>query len=428
MEHSHTTELSFADLPLHPCLHQALQSIGFAYCTPIQKECLPAVLEGEDIAGQAQTGTGKTATFLLAAMHHLLLARESGAANTRHPGTLIISPTRELAIQIYNDAVKLNEFAGFRIGLVYGGVDYEKQRNDLKQGIDILIGTPGRLIDYYKQKIYNLTNTGILVLDEADRMFDLGFINDVRYLLRRMPKPDQRLSMLFSATLSWRVTELAYEHMNNPRIVRIRPEQITADKVQQVGYHVAKDEKISLLLGLMKRIDPIRTLVFVNTKRTAELVWGYLESNGYHAALLSGDVPQQKRQKLFHEFATGQLPVLVATDLASRGLHIPEISHVINYDMPQNAEDYVHRIGRTARAGAGGDAVSLICEEFVYSLQEIESYIGHKLPTENITNDLLVTPLPPVRLKRKEVSKGRKKTGAGAAAGTKHPRKHRRNG
>lgn len=208
--------------------------------------------------------------------------------------------------------------------------------------------------------------------------------------------------MLFSATLSFRVTELAYEHMNNPKFIRINPEQMTADKITQIVYHVANDEKIPLLLGWLKQIDPKRIIVFVNTKRVAEKVWGYLEGNQYHASILSGDVPQRKRQTLFKEFSEGRLPILVATDLAARGLHIPEVSHVINFDLPQNAEDYVHRIGRTARAGASGDAVSFACEEFVYSLVEIEEYLGYKLPTRRVEQDMLATPLPPVKLHKEK--------------------------
>ena len=211
--------------------------------------------------------------------------------------------------------------------------------------------------------------------------------------------------MLFSATLSHRVTELAYEHMNSPEKVIINPDQVTAENVKQTMYHVANDEKIPLLLGLMEKIDPKRTIVFVNTKRAAEKVWSYLEGNGFHAAILSGDVPQKKRQRLFAEFSEGKLPVLVATDLAARGLHVPEVSHIFNYDLPQNAEDYVHRIGRTARAGASGDAVSFACEEFVYSLMEIEEFIGHKLPVDKVESDLLLTPKAPVKIERKRSGK-----------------------
>jgi len=408
MNAPHTTDVEFSQLGLDDRLIQTLNEHGLTHCTPVQAECLPISLAGNDVAGQAQTGTGKTAAFLLTIMQHLLTVPERPGRKQQQPRAIVISPTRELAIQIHKDAVMLNGHTGLALGLVYGGVDYEKQRDSLGEKIDILIGTPGRLIDYHKQNVYSLKGIEIVVLDEADRMFDLGFIADIRYMFRRMPTPENRLNMLFSATLSHRVTELAYEHMNSPEKVIINPDQVTAENVIQTIYHVANDEKISLLLGLMKRIDPKRSIVFVNTKRAAERVWSYLEGNGYHAAVLSGDVPQKKRQRLFKEFSEGRLPVLVATDLAARGLHVPEVSHVFNYDLPQNAEDYVHRIGRTARAGASGDAVSFACEEFVYSLMEIEEYIGHKLPVSDIGADLLVEPKPPVKMERKRsASSGR---------------------
>ncbi|MEE8321584.1 MAG: DEAD/DEAH box helicase [Gammaproteobacteria bacterium] len=408
MKLQNLTAVEFRQLPLDGRLHKALDDIGFTYCTPIQAESLPIILAGKDIAGQAQTGTGKTAAFLLAAMHFLLNREPLPNRKPQHPRVVIISPTRELAIQLHNDAVQLNKYANLRLGLVYGGVDYEKQRSSLEKGVDILIGTPGRLIDYYKQRVYDLKSTEIAILDEADRMFDLGFIKDIRYMLRRMPKPEKRQNMLFSATLSFRVMELAYEHMNNPELIKINPEQVTADKVTQVLYHVSKDEKISLLIGLLRQIDPKRTIVFVNTKRMADRIWGYLEGNGFHAAILSGDVPQKKRQSLFKEFSQGKLPILVATDLAARGLHFPEVSHIFNFDLPQNAEDYVHRIGRTARAGLSGDAVSFACEEFVFSLMEIEEFIGHQIPSVQVSEELLVQPDPPVKMIRKKpFQKGR---------------------
>jgi len=407
-----TNTPEFKQFALDERLLKVLDDIGFKKCTPIQGECLPLILDGHDIAGQAQTGTGKTAAFLLSTFHFLLKkpAEKSGSLRA-----LIVAPTRELAIQIHKDAETFNKHCGLKLGLVYGGIDYEKQRTHLANGVDILIGTPGRLIDYFKQGVYKLKDVEIVVLDEADRMFDLGFISDIRYILRRMPKPEKRLNMLFSATLSHRVLELAYEHMNSPTLVKINPEQVTADKVTQVLYHVANDEKIPLLLGLLKQMDPHRTIVFVNTKRAAEKVWSYLEGNGIHSAILSGDVPQKKRQRLFNEFSNGELAALVATDLAARGLHIPDVSHVFNYDLPQNSEDYVHRIGRTARAGASGDAVSFGCEDFIYSLMDIEAYIGYPIPTAQITEDLLLSPEPPVKRKHHEQSHSRhkKKTGRG---------------
>ena len=397
LKNSNTAE--FIQFALDERLLRVLDEIGFKNCTPIQSECLPLILDGCDVAGQAQTGTGKTAAFLLSAFHFLLSRQPENNSNLR---ALIIAPTRELAIQIHKDAKVFNQYCGLRLGLVYGGIDYEKQRASLVDGVDVLIGTPGRLIDYFKQGVFSFKKVEIVVLDEADRMFDLGFISDIRYILRRMPKPEKRLNMLFSATLSYRVMELAYEHMNSPTLVKINPEQVTADKVTQLLFHVANDEKVSLLLGLLKRMNPSRTIVFVNTKRVAENVWAYLEGNGIHAAVLSGDVPQKKRQKLFNEFSMGDLKILVATDLAARGLHIPDVSHVFNYDLPQNPEDYVHRIGRTARAGASGDAVSFACEDYVYSLMDIESFIGYAIPTVSITENMLVIPAPPVKRKHHE--------------------------
>jgi len=258
----------------------------------------------------------------------------------------------------------------------------------VSEGVDLLIGTPGRLIDYFKQGVYPLKGIEVLVLDEADRMFDLGFIADLRYLLRRMPKPAARSNYLFSATLSHRVLELAYEHMNNPQRVEIAPEKVTAEGVRQSLIHVANDQKLPMLVALLRHHVPTRTMVFVNTKRGAEEVERALVANGLTAATLSGDVPQKKREKLLQDFKDGRLPVLVATDVAARGLHIPEVTHVINFDLPQDPEDYVHRIGRTARAGSQGDAISLCCETYVYSLPEIEKLIGRRLPLFTDTDAL----------------------------------------
>ena len=319
---------------------------------------MPLTLAGKDVAGQAQTGTGKTAAFLIAAFNHLLRHPADESRKPNQVRALMLAPTRELAIQIHRDATKLGQHTGLRIGLAYGGTDYDRQRQQLAEGVDVLIGTPGRIIDFFKQHVFDLRMAQVVVLDEADRMFDLGFIKDVRFLLRRCPPPEQRLGLLFSATLSLRVSELAYEHMNNPQQVQVEPEQVTARHVRQVVYHTANEDKIPLLLGLMKRIGAQRSIVFVNMKRDAEKVWSYLEGNGLKSAILSGDVPQKKRQSLLRQFQDGELAILVATDVAARGLHIPDVSHVFNYDLPQDAEDYVHRIGRTARLGADGDAIS----------------------------------------------------------------------
>jgi ATP-dependent RNA helicase RhlB len=387
MSEHHLTDKSFAGLNLPEPLLRGVHEAGFEYCTPIQAEALPLALAGQDVAGQAQTGTGKTAAFLLAAFTHLL-RHPAEERRPNQPRAIMLAPTRELAVQIHKDAEVLGKHAGFKLGLVFGGTGYDSQRKMLEEGVDILIGTPGRIIDYFKQHVFDLNAAQVMVLDEADRMFDLGFIKDIRFLLRRMPPPGARLSMLFSATLSYRVTELAYEHMNNPQFVRIEPDKRTADKVTQALYHTAIEEKIPLLVHLLRQKDPTRSLVFTNTKDAAETIAAWLKVNDLNAEVLSGDVPQTQRLRILQDFMEGRLPVLVATDVAARGLHIPDVSHVFNFDLPQNAEDYVHRIGRTARAGASGDAISFACEKYVFSLPEIEAYIGHKIQTAPVAPEL----------------------------------------
>jgi len=398
---SHLSEVQFKQLDLPQKLLQGIEASGFSTCTPIQAETLPLTLQHQDVAGQAQTGTGKTAAFLIACFAHLLNNPPGAERKPNQPLAFILAPTRELAIQIHKDAVGLNKDIGFRLTVAFGGTGYEQQRNDIQQGVDILIGTPGRLIDYFKQHVFDLRALQVLVLDEADRMFDLGFIKVIRYLMRRMPKPEHRLSMLFSATLSHRVQELAYEHMNNPKHVSIEPEQITAEKVEELVFYPAKEEKIPLLLWILKHHEPHRVLIFVNTKRVAEKIMAYLKGNDLTAAVLSGDVPQKKRMSLLSSFTSGTISIMVATDVAARGLHIPDVSHVINFDLPNDPEDYVHRIGRTARAGSSGDAISFACDEYVFSLPEIEEFIGHKIPVQPIGAENLLTPKAPLFEPRK---------------------------
>jgi ATP-dependent RNA helicase RhlB len=380
MSDEHLSNLAYGNLPLAPSLMQGIVEAGFVYCTPIQAQTLPAALTGRDIAGQAQTGTGKTAAFLVALYQTLLTKPPPPGRTPTSVRALVIAPTRELAVQIHKDAAVLGRHTGLKLAVVFGGTDYEKQRKQLEDGVDVLIGTPGRLIDYFKQQVYDLRHAQVLVLDEADRMFDLGFIADIRFVMRRLPPPAQRQSMLFSATLSQRVLELAYEHMNNPELVQIEPDKVTIDRVTQVIYFPAMAEKIPLLVLLLRQSEAHRTIVFVNTRRMAERLEAALRANGLNAQALSGDVPQNKRLRFLREFHEGQLAVLIATDVASRGLHIPDVSHVFNFDLPQDAPDYVHRIGRTARAGASGDAISFGCEEYAISLPDIEAYIGHKIP------------------------------------------------
>ena len=424
---THLSDTRFSELDLVETLQSGVRDAGFSHCTPIQAQTIPLLLQGKDIAGQAQTGTGKTIAFLLATMNQLLTHAQEDPHHANQPRALILAPTRELAVQIHKDAETLNRHTGLRLGLVYGGANYEQQRNQLSEGVDILIGTPGRIIDYFKQKIFNLRAIQAMVLDEADRMFDLGFINDIRFLLRRMPHPEKRLNMLFSATMSFRVTELAYEHMNNPTLITVEAESVTAEKVDQVVYYTANNEKIPLLISLLKQLAPPRSIIFVNTKRNADRVWRYLEGNELKAGLLSGDIPQKKRLRLLEAFQQGELPILVATDVAARGLHIPAISHVFNFDLPQNAEDYVHRIGRTARAGASGMAISFACEDYAFHLPEIEEYIEMKIPSEAVDPALLVEPARPVKPSRPAKPAGSRRSSGRSQEGERG-RQRRRHG
>ncbi len=380
--------MNFSELDLPSEVQQGIEHVGFTACTPVQEAVIPRAVRGEDVAAQAQTGTGKTAAFLISLFTRMIRVPARDCENS--PQALIIAPTRELADQIYHEAERLGKFTGFRFLAVYGGVDYQKQMDTLQKGVDVLIGTPGRLIDYYKQRVYSLKKTRYLIIDEADRMFDMGFIDDLRYLIKKMPPYSKRQSMLFSATLSYRVMELAYEHMNLPEKISITPEKVTVEQVEQVLYHVGKHEKIPLLLGLLKREAPERALIFVNTRRAADMVVERLNRNGWRVEAITGDIIQKKRLRILADFKDGKLPLLVATDVASRGIHVEGVTHVINLDLPQDAEDYVHRIGRTGRAGATGKAISLADEEYVYSLEEIEKYIGQKVPVAWADDSLYV--------------------------------------
>ena len=394
MAENHTTATAFSSLPIHAAIQEALEDNRLTHTTPIQEKTLPLTLGGHDVMGLAQTGTGKTAAFLISLYHYLLTNPVHPKA--KGPWAIVLAPTRELAVQIKKDADQIGAYTGLNSLAIYGGVSMEHQRNLLENApIDIIIGTPGRIIDLYKQKIIRLKNIEVCVLDEADRMFDLGFIDDVRYLLRQMPPAHERLNLLFSATMAQKVQELAYEYFNAPETVSIESRQATADNITQILYHTAKHEKTPLLIGLLNRDKPARSMIFLNTKRDLERLSVVLEANGYPNAALSGDIPQKKREKIIKDFQSGAVNIVVATDVAARGLHIPDVTHVFNYDLPQVAEDYVHRIGRTARAGASGTAISFACEEYVYSLPEIEHYIHNKLPVTPLDEDLLADVIPP---------------------------------
>ena len=371
------TETRFDEFNLPDEVLAGLKDAGFENCTPIQAQTLPVSLTGRDVAGQAQTGTGKTAAFLVTVLSGLLSepAKKDGL-----PLALIVAPTRELSQQIYEEAKVLCRHTRLTLVQVVGGVDYVKQADILRAGVDIVICTPGRIIDYYKQKIFKTEDIKVLVIDEADRLLDLGFAQDMRYILRKLPPYDQRQSMLFSATLSYRVMELTYEYMNLPEFISITPQTVTVEGIEQSLFHVGIDKKIPLLLGLLKREEWNRVLIFVNTKSGVDYLTYKLKGNGWPAEGITGDLPQRKRFRLMAQYKKGELKILVATDVASRGIHVEDISHVINYDLPQDSENYVHRIGRTARAGKTGKAISLACEKYVFHLEPLEKMLDYKIP------------------------------------------------
>ena len=407
------TNTRFDEFDLHAEVLAGLNDAGFVYCTPIQAQTLPISLTGRDVAGQAQTGTGKTAVFLVTLLNRLLSKPEK---STGLPLALIVAPTRELSHQIYEEAKVLARHTRLSMVQVVGGVDYLKQAEILRQGVDIVICTPGRIIDYYKQGIFKTESIKSLVIDEADRLLDLGFAKDMRYILRKLPPYDKRQSMLFSATLSYRVLELTYEYMNLPEFISVTPQTVTVEGIEQSLYHVGSDKKVALLLGLLKREEWSRMLIFVNTKAGVENLTYRLKGNGCPAEGITGDLPQRKRFQLMAQFKKGQIKILVATDVASRGIHVEDISHVINYDLPQDAENYIHRIGRTARAGKTGKAISLACERYVFHLEQVEQMLDYKIPVIWPDEDWYVEdksrPLPSKRRSRPKRSDQRRDRGA----------------
>lgn len=394
---NHLTEHRFIDFPIHINVLNALNSKGFEYCTPIQAKTFPITLNGNDIAGQAQTGTGKTLAFLIATFNHLLNNEIETAKN--QPRALILAPTRELAVQIGADAQLFLPHCDLKLALAYGGDGYDKQIQAIEKGVDILVGTTGRVIDYVKQGIIHLDKIQVIVLDEADRMFDLGFIKDIRYLMRKAPVPTERLTLLFSATLSAKVRELAYEDMDNAEYIEIEPLQRTGHRIKEELFYPSNEDKMALLLTLLEEEWPDRCMIFANTKHKCEEIWQYLAADGHRIGMLTGDIPQKKRLSLLDNFTKGNLDILVVTDVAARGLHIPDVTHVFNYDLPDDKEDYVHRIGRTGRAGESGHSISFACERYAVNLPAIEEYIGHQIPVSQYDKESLLT-LPKVNRSR----------------------------
>ncbi|MEL3906598.1 MAG: DEAD/DEAH box helicase [Treponema sp.] len=367
--------MTFSNTNLDTKLLQGIEDAGYVDCTPVQEQVLAAGLDGSDLYVQSQTGTGKTAAYLITMMQRMLSA-ESGK---RRPA-LILVPTRELAVQVEEEAQLLGKHTGIEAFSFYGGVGYQKQEEALKQGVDLIIGTPGRVIDLEKSGTMCLKNIGFLVIDEADRMFDMGFYPDLRSLLSVLPDAEQRQTMLFSATLNTWVKNLAWEYTIHAKEITIDADSVTVDEIKQQLFHVGAEQKMSLLLGILAKERPENSIIFCNMKKTAEIVAKRLQINGYPADFLIGDLPQPKRLQLIDSFKAGTISCLVATDVAARGIDINDLAMVINYDLPNEAENYVHRIGRTARAGKTGTAYSLCSEQDVYALPEIEKYIESKVP------------------------------------------------
>ncbi|XKM12599.1 ATP-dependent RNA helicase RhlB [Orbaceae bacterium ac157xtp] len=394
MTKSYLTQTRFDAFPLNPLVINALQKSGFIYCTPIQEKSLPLTIKGVDIAGQGQTGTGKTIAFLTATFNYLLNNPPLVEHKLNQPRAIIIAPTRELVVQIHHDAQNLSQETGLKLGLAYGGDGYDKQLKVLAEGVDILVATPGRLIDYAKEKHINLQAIQVCVLDEADRMFDLGFIRDIRWIFKNMTPPNQRLTMLFSATLSHNVRELAFEHMNNPQYIEVEPEQKIGHRIKEELFFPSNEDKLPLLQTLIEEEWPDRCIIFANTKMNCERIWRHLAADGLRVGLLTGDIAQKKRLAVLEKFTEGDLDILVATDVAARGLHIPHVTHVFNYDLPDDFDDYRHRIGRTGRAGEDGFSISFACERYSHNLPAIETAIGHTIPVSQYDREALLSDLP----------------------------------
>ncbi len=368
--------MKFSELNLDPDLMKGIEHAGFVECMPVQEATYAHAFQGRDIYVQSQTGTGKTGAFIVSIFHLFLQKPE------KKQKALIIAPTRELAVQIYEEAVLLGKYLKFRIGVFYGGVGYDRQERQLEEGVDIIIGTPGRIIDFNQSHKLNLKDVSVFIIDEADRLFDMGFLPDIRKLLKKMPSYPDRQTMLFSATLDYRVKTIASEYMHEPAEIEISPEQVTVDKINQRLFHVGKDQKLSLLVGILRKENPRNVIIFTNMKRTAERLAANMVHNGFACEYIIGDLPQKKRLKIIDDLKSGKLRYLIATDVAARGLHVDDLEMVVNYDLPENSENYVHRIGRTARVGKTGTAISLVCEQYVYGLESIEQFAKVKIPVE----------------------------------------------
>jgi len=381
----------FLDFPLPEAVQFGIQHMNFEYCTPIQAQALPELLAGRDLGGKAQTGTGKTAAFLLAAFTRLANDPKPDLPEGT-PRVLVLAPTRELAIQIHKDAEAINVFADFVNVVVFGGMDHDKQRKTLHQKIDILAGTPGRIIDYARSGALDLSQVELLVIDEADRMLDMGFIPDVRRIVAQLPGKGVRQTMLFSATLEPEIMRLAQSFLHEPVMVETEPEQVVGATIEQIFYSVAGSEKLAMLLYIIKNEPFERMIIFGNRKDKNLDVFDALQKCGIAVELMSGDIAQQKRMRILEDFRSGKIKIVIATDVAARGIHVDNVSLVVNYDLPERSEDYVHRIGRTGRAGQKGKAISFICEYGAYYMPDIEKYVGETFKSTLPTEEMVAIP------------------------------------
>jgi ATP-dependent RNA helicase RhlB len=376
--------MEFSEFNLDPDLQRGIAEMGYVTCMPVQEQVLSSAFGGQDLYVQSQTGTGKTAAYLIVIFQRLL-----SEPLIKGKKAIIMVPTRELAVQVEEEAKQLGKYLPFVVGSFYGGVGYGQQQQLLRENAQILVGTPGRVLDLNSSGYMNLMDIAFLVLDEADRMFDMGFYPDLRKLIKVVPPADKRQTMLFSATLNAWVKNLAWEYTRSPREIEIKPETVTVDEVDQILYHVHSDDKMKFLLGILERENPESAIIFCNTKKYTEIIAKRMDINGIDCEFIMGDLPQSRRLKIIEDLKAGKTRFLVATDVAARGLDIDDLAMVINYDLPTEAENYVHRIGRTARAGKTGKAVSLVSEQDVYELPAIERYIGKKIPSAFADESLL---------------------------------------
>ncbi len=371
----------FETLNLHPQLKQAIDALGFKQMTPIQQKVLKFTLAGHDAIGRAQTGTGKTAAFLISVINDLLNNPITEPRFRGEPRALILAPTRELALQIESDAKDLTRFTNLNLVTLLGGVDFDKQKKQLDQNfVDIMVATPGRLIDFVEQKEVWLDQIEFLVIDEADRLLDMGFIPSVKRIVRYSPRKEQRQTLMFSATFSYDVLNLAQQWLFEPVTVEIEPEKKTNADVEQRVYMVARQDKYRLLQDIL-RDEPIeKVMIFANRRDQVRRLYDHLKRDGYKVVMLSGEIAQDKRLKMLDQFKNGKHNIMIATDVAGRGIHVDGVSHVVNFTLPEQSDDYVHRIGRTGRAGTRGVSISFLSEDDAFYLPEIEKAIGQKLP------------------------------------------------